>query len=70
MVPVSMGTEDGLGDYLRVTLRWWGYPSMCNLLEFEQSPRKSFFGSKNFGVKMAICPYFTSYLAMPKLAKT
>ena len=66
MIPVSMVTAVGPGDYLSVILRCWGNPSLHNLLGFGQSPRKSFCGTRKFRVKMAIFYVFWVIFINPK----
>lgn len=49
-----------------IALRCWGYPSMHNLWELGQTPRRRFCRTKKLQVKIAIFTYFESYLMMPK----
>ena len=34
-----MESTDKPGNYLNVTQRWWGYPSMHNLLGFDETKK-------------------------------
>ena len=51
-VSFSMQTVDGPKDYLTVNLRWWGYPSMHNLMGFDQSPGTIFVEQKSSRSKL------------------
>ena len=51
MVTVSTETTDWLGDYLIITLTWWGCRPMHSLWEFDQSPKRRFCGTKKFRVE-------------------
>ena len=60
MTPISRKRIFGLLDYPKTPQFQIGYPTMPSLLSYHQIPRRSFWRTKEFQVKMVIFAYFGS----------